>query len=91
MDGSNMRSRTIVGTDTTTPVVQRWMSPLNKIRWNAAIKAKKTSVTLDDGREFTIIYDKRPGEVWVKPADGSFGPCGWLSIERVKRSEWITS
>jgi len=73
-----------------TPVLRTWMNPLNKLKWRAAIKARKTKVTLDDGRSFTLDYDRRPGLVLIKPTTG-YAPMGWFNIDHVLKGdgEWI--
>ena len=34
-----------------------WMSPLNKVIWYKAFKARATRVTIRDGRKFILDYD----------------------------------
>jgi len=72
-----------------------WMDPLNAIIWKSAIRAKKTHVTIRDGREFILRYeklydrlDKKDVEkVWISPSrDGinhgnRFSPCGWFDVQ----------
>lgn len=72
------------------PVVQAWMNPLNKLIWRKAFKARATSVTINDGRKFTLDYTKRKGFVLVKPADGALVPMGWFDLKRVASLEWIS-
>lgn len=76
--------------DTPPQPMNLWMNPLNKIRWHRAVKRRANTVTLEDGRKFTLDYYKRKGSVWVAPTNGDFVPCGWLSIELVEdKAKWF--
>jgi hypothetical protein len=71
-------------------VYRTWMNPLNKLKWRKVIIKRMTTCTLDDGRKFTLDYDKQPGLVLIKPTTGFF-PMGWINIKKVEREdgEWI--
>ena len=75
------------------------MSPLNRIIWMRASKARKTEVTIRDGRRFLINYDVRPIHfpasnvvrklVHIKPADGKFAPSGYFNLDHVQTVDWV--
>lgn len=76
-----------------------WLSPLNRIDWYRAFKARDRIVTLRDGRRFEIDYDhmemiKSTGEkrklVHVRPADGRLSPRGFFDLKEVTSKQWIT-
>jgi hypothetical protein len=67
-----------------------WMSPLNKIIWLNAFRAKKKSVMLRDGRRFTIDYDQIPGKAWVDGTNGEVCPCGWFDLKRVTNDLFLS-
>lgn len=75
---------------------ESWLNPLNKMTWQAAIKNRRTKMTLRDGRVFTIEYQTIPlfGEmqecIWVQEKDRIDGPCGWFSIKRVLDPIWLS-
>ena len=85
--------------DMPNPKHEDWMTPLNKIIWMRAFKAKATEVTLRDGRKFIINYDVEPlllkttGEkrvlCHVKPADGSLAPRGYIDLKEATHNEWL--
>ena len=88
-DNPNLRTQLGPGTAISSGQ-NRWMNPLNKIKWRKAILAKKTRFTLDDGREFTLDYKRVPGKVLIKPVKGLV-PMGWFDLERIERGDggWI--
>jgi hypothetical protein len=58
-----------------------------KLLYDAAMKKAK-SITLSDGRKFSIQYQTLDSVAWgkyeaifVRPADGSFVPNGWFRIK----------
>ena len=77
-----------------------WLDPLNRIIWRAAIKDRKTEMTLRDRRVFKLKYvwltpfgdqDKKARKikveyVWVCPRDG-FVPCGWFQVEKFLKGD----
>jgi hypothetical protein len=65
------------------PEKEDWLSPLNRIIWLRAFRARQTLVTLRDGRKFTVDYDRIPGKAWVDIASSEVNPCGWFDMERV--------
>jgi hypothetical protein len=65
------------------------MSPLNKILWYKAFRAKKTSIKLRDGRVFTIDYKQIPGKAWVNGTNGEVAPCGWFDLARVTDEQFL--
>jgi len=64
-----------------------------------AFKARKTEVTIRDGRKFKCNYDVEPltfpvsGEtrklVHVAPLDGTFAPGGYFNLKEVTSVEWV--
>ena len=72
-------------------MAEDWLSPLNRIIWMAAFRKKEQTVTLRDGRKFVIDYDRRPGEVFVKPAKGSgdLVPRGFFNLKKVTENVWL--
>ena len=76
-----------------------WLSPLNRVLWVQAFKARKTKIKLRDGREFKINYDVRPLHykttdekfdlVHVQPMDGKFVPSGYFRLDVVTNIAWI--
>ena len=73
-----------------TPVIREdWMSPLNKIIWLKAFRAKQTEVTIRDGRRFRLDYDRIPGKVWVSFDGAAFHPCGWFDLKKVTNQLWL--
>ena len=66
-----------------------WLSPMNRMVWMKAFKAKETTVTLRDGRKFIIDYDKRPGQIFVKPASGTYVPRGYFDEKKVTNHLWV--
>ena len=64
-----------------------------------AFKARKTEVTIRDGRKFVCDYDVRPfvlkttGEVrkvvHVQPANGEFAPSGFFNLKEVTSPDWV--
>ena len=73
----------------TTSKGEDWMSPLNKIIWHRAFKARKTQVRLRDGRRFSIDYDQIPGKAWVTIVGGPTHPCGWFDLARVTHDQFL--
>ena len=65
-----------------------WLSPMNKMIWMKAFKAKETKVVLRDGRKFTVDYNKRPGEIYVKSNHG-YVPSGYFDEKKVMHTQWI--
>lgn len=66
-----------------------WMSPLSKLQWMKAIKARQTEVKID-GRTFTLEYDRpEKGKVWIQ-AKHDFAPCGVYDIKKVLSGDWIS-
>lgn len=83
-----------------TSVEESWMSPMNRIRWYRAFKARATSVTIRDGRRFNIYYieqnvglEKTAVKLAVvKPVPGEgFVPCGKFRLEKVTDRAWVTA
>lgn len=72
-----------------------WMNPLNKLRWQEAIRNRKRTVTMLDGRRFTLDYGSGPhsDNVFFEPipTPGNKGlvPRGTFSIEKVTDDDWI--
>jgi hypothetical protein len=64
-----------------------WLNPLNKTVLIATFKHKLPKVRLDNGREYKINYDKRPGFAWVSPIEGTV-PCGWFELKAMNR-HWL--
>lgn len=68
-----------------------WLKGKDRLTVYEAATAKKKKVTLSDGRTFSIKYDTQDSIAWGKHdvvylslADGSFGPCGWFHVSRLK-------
>jgi hypothetical protein len=74
------------------PVVKRenWMSPLNRIIWLNAFKARQTNVIVRDGRRFTLDYTQRSGHVWVSIEPPDHHPCGWFDLENMVDELFLT-
>lgn len=74
-----------------TEIKQRedWLSPMNRIIWIKAFRAKDTEVTLRDGRKFIMDYGKKPGVVFVKAKDERV-PRGSFELEKVTHNSWLT-
>jgi len=76
-----------------------WMSPLNRVIWLKAFRARQTEVTIRDGRKFKLNYDVRPLElpasgetrklVHITPADGQFVPSGYFNLKEVTDPSWV--
>lgn len=78
-----------------------WLDPINRIIWQKAFKAQAATMTLRDGRVFTIDYrrvkvtslDVRKSGVklkaWVFPKHGECAPCGWFPVDDVIDITWI--
>ena len=70
-------------------------SPLNKIVWMKAIRARKRSVTLRDGRKFKLAYKRQRltseyrEVVWFEPVSDEFAPCGYLRLSIVTDKLWL--
>ena len=75
-------------------IKEDWLSPLNKMIIQKAVKAKETSVTIRDGRKFTLDYEKRGSEglVLIKPHkhSGSFVPMGYFDIKKISHLSWLS-
>jgi hypothetical protein len=70
----------------------KWMNPLNKLIWIEAFRKKRTLVTLPGGMVFKCDYKKKPGLVWVCPANTKIPvPCGWFDLDVVTKESWIES
>jgi hypothetical protein len=69
-----------------------WLNPLNRMIWQRTIKARKTEMTLRNGKKFKLDYKTgaKRGEVWVSPEKG-FAPAGWFVIDKVLANDWVTS
>jgi hypothetical protein len=67
-----------------------WMSPLNKLIFFKAFRAKHTEVQISGGRQFKIDYDKRPGFAWISPIGKEIVPAGWFDLNVVTRKEWLS-
>lgn len=67
-----------------------WLSPMNKLIWIKAFKAKAKSVTLRDGRKFKIEYKQRNETdiVVVNPVKGRI-PMGSFELKSVTESTWL--
>lgn len=72
-----------------------WLSPMNRLVWMKAFRAKSNTVTIRDGREFKLRYSTQTifGEdmdmVWVEPKKG-FAPAGWFRMKHVTDELWLT-
>jgi len=70
-------------------------SPLNKIVWMKAIRARKLHVTLRDGRRFRLVYKRQRltsehrEVVWFEPMNEEFAPCGYLRLSIVTDKLWL--
>jgi hypothetical protein len=77
-----------------TTMTEDWLSPLNRILIQRAVRNKQSSVTLRDGRKFDLDYDKRKSEnmVQIKPHKqaGTFVPMGFFDIKRLTDSSWLS-
>lgn len=72
------------------PTSEDWLSPMNKLIWMKAFKAKRTEVTVRDGRKFTIQYKKRNNVdiVHIRPVVGLV-PMGYFELWKVTSSSWL--
>lgn len=72
------------------PTTEDWLSPMNKLIWIKAFKAKQTQVTVRDGRKFTIQYKKRNNVdiVFIRPVVGSV-PMGFFELRKVTEPSWL--
>jgi hypothetical protein len=72
------------------PIVEDWLNPMNKLIWIKAFKAKSPTVTLRDGRKFTIKYKQRKGVdiVEVRPVEGMV-PLGFFELKQVTDNSWL--
>ena len=73
-----------------------WLSPMNRVIWVKAFRARANSATLRDGRTFDIRYVTRKfmGEnrdmALVAPTPGrGFAPMGYFDLKRVTDKLWI--
>jgi hypothetical protein len=62
----------------------KWPGDKDMVTLAKAVKAGESVVTFSDGRKFTIKDAERWDAVFVKPADGSFAPCGYFDRQRLK-------
>jgi hypothetical protein len=76
-----------------------WTDPLNRLIWQQAFKTRAKSMTLRDGKKYTIEYEsginldgEKVTKAWVQ-IDGwvGNGPCGWFTVEKVLSPEWVRS
>lgn len=78
-----------------TKVTTNWMNPLNKLRWQVAIKARAPQVTMLDGSKFVLAYSGagHKGSVFFKPISTSSSkalvPRGTFDIETVLSDDWL--
>jgi len=69
---------------------------MNRIIWQKAFKERSRSVTIRDGRKFTIRYTARKFGVgrtftdvaFIFPYKG-YCPCGYFSLKKVLDKDWI--
>ena len=74
---------------------QTYLNPLNRVKWQFAIRAKKPKVKLVDGREFTLMYFKdtdNRNKVHFAPAGPRAGlvPNGVFDVDTVLTDEWLS-
>jgi len=73
------------------------MSPMNRIIWQKAFRERSRTVTLRDGRKYTIRYTARRFGIsrtfidvaFIFPYKG-YAPCGYFSMKKVLDKGWIT-
>jgi hypothetical protein len=61
--------------------------------WQKAFREKAKKVTMRDGSQFVVEYDKRElGLCWIQPVpDGIFAPCGWFRYqEKAIDPRWLS-
>ncbi len=73
---------------------QTYLNPLNRVRWQEAIGKREKSVTLEDGRQFTLTYykgDDGKGKVHFTPAEvrGGLVPNGTFDVKTVCDPLWL--
>jgi hypothetical protein len=73
-----------------------WMSPPNKLIWQAAFKRRATHVTLNNGDNFLLkyvtrkFYSSSPAEECVHVKAIRFdGPMGWFRLSEVCEEKWL--
>jgi len=78
-------------TTTTEQAIEDWLNPMNKILWIKAFRSKSPTVTLRDGRKFTIKYARRNNIdiVEVRPVDGLV-PMGFFELKKVTDNSWLS-
>jgi hypothetical protein len=76
---------------TNKPTTEDWLSPMNKLIWIKAFKAKATTVTLRDGRKFRAWYTQRDNVpiVEVHPMEGRV-PMGYFELKKVTDHSWLS-
>jgi hypothetical protein len=69
-----------------------WLNPISMSKLQAAVKAKKNDVVLDDGLRYNITYGiKRTSAILgdelesikLQRADGQFVPFAYISLKRI--------
>lgn len=81
-------------------MIESWTSPMNRVRWIRAFRARAKGVTLRDGRKFNIKYidnpfysgDDKPIDkkvAFASPVLG-FAPTGYFRLSKVTDKLWIT-
>lgn len=62
-----------------------WPGTYNLKLLAEAVKGRKQFVEFEpDGDRFTIRYNDDRGDVFIKPTDKKFVPCGYFSYDRLK-------
>jgi len=74
-----------------TMTAEDWLSPLNKILIQRAVRVKANTVILRNGKKFKLDYDKRASEnmVQIKPVEG-FVPMGYFDLKKITHSSWLS-
>ena len=71
-------------------MAEDWLSPMNKLIWMKAFKARSNHATLRDGRKFKIKYKHRNKTeiAQVSPVQGLV-PMGSFELRSVTDSSWL--
>lgn len=66
--------------------VGSWPGEYNMRLLAEAVSERKKFVKFDDGQQFTIKYNDVRKDVYIRPSDNNFVPCGYFSYQKIKEA-----